>query len=77
MKIAVDKTNYKQIPNDNNEYIYIFDNEEINDLLKTKLNCIRYDKVKCVDINTTNYNIRCKKHAKITDNFEDLFKKRD
>ena len=77
MKIAVDKTNYNLIKNDNNEYIYIFKDENINDLLKTNLHCIRYDLIKNVDVNTSNYYIRCKKRAKITDDFEELFKKRD
>lgn len=76
MKIAVDKSNYNLIK-DNNEYIYIFKDENINDLLKTKLHCVRYDLIKSVDVNTSNYYIRCKKRAKITDDFEELFKKRD
>jgi len=77
MKIAVDKSNYKLIPNDNNEYIYIFENEKYSYLKKLKLHCIRFDYAKSVDINTTKYNLKCKKTAKITDNFDDLFKKRD
>lgn len=76
MKIAVDKSNYNFIK-DNNEYIYLFDNERLKDLLKTKLHCIRYDLIKNVDINTTHYDVRCKKKAKITDDFDALFKKRD
>lgn len=76
MKIAVDKTNYNLIK-DNNEYIYLFENESLKDLLKTKLHCIRYDLIKNVDINTTHYDVRCKKKAKITDDFDALFKKRD
>lgn len=76
MKIAVDKSNYNLIK-DNNEYIYLFENEKLEDLLKTKLHCIRYDLIKNVDINTTHYDVRCKKKAKITDDFDALFKKRD
>lgn len=76
MKIAVDKTNYNLIK-DNNEYIYLFENETLKDLLKTNLHCIRYDLIKNVDINTTHYDVRCKKKAKITDDFDALFKKRD
>lgn len=78
MKIAVDKTNYKDISNKNYEYIYLFDyDEKLQDLLKTNLHCIRYDKIDKVDVNTTRFNIRCKKKAKITDDFDALFKKRD
>lgn len=74
MIIACDKTNFRQIKDDN-EYVYVFDNEPLKDLLETGLHCIRYDKVRYVDINTTRFDIRCKKKAKITDDF--TFKKRD
>ena len=76
MKIAVDKSNYNLIKN-NNEYVYLFDDENLQDLLKTKLHCIRYNLIKNVDINTTKYKVRCKKKAYITDDFNELFKKRD
>lgn len=68
MLVACDKYNYRQIKDDN-EYIYVFDNETLQDLLDTGLHCIRLDKIKHVDINTTRYNIHCKRKAKITDNF--------
>ena len=77
MKIAIDKTNYKYIKNDGNEYIYVFDDEKLDDLLKTNLHCIRYDLIGSVDINTTSYNISCKKKATIHEDFNALFKKRD
>lgn len=77
MKIAIDKTNYKYIKNDGNEYIYVFDEEKLDDLLKTNLHCIRYDLIDSVDINTTSYNISCKKKATIHEDFNALFKKRD
>lgn len=76
MKIACDETNFRQIK-DNNEYIYVFKNEPLQDLIKTNLHCVYYKNVDYVDVNTTKFNIRCKKQAKITDNFDDLFKKRD
>ena len=77
MKIAVDKNNYKDISNRNYEYIYLFDDEDYSTLRNTNLHCIRYDKVDKVDVNTTRFNVRCKKKAKITDDFDALFKKRD
>ena len=77
MKIAVDKFNYKQIKNDGNEYIYLFDKEPLKNLLATNLHCLRYDLCNFVDINTTNYNVNAKKRAKITDDFNSLFAKRD
>lgn len=74
MKIACDKFNYRQIK-DNNEYIYIFENESLQELLDTKLHCVYYKNIDKVDINTTHYDINCKRKMKITDNFE--IKKRD
>ena len=64
MKIAVDKTNYKQIKDDNNEYIFLFDDEPLEFLMSTNLHCINYNYCNYVDINTTKYNIRCKKKCK-------------
>ena len=59
MKIAVDKNTYKVAKKDGNEYIYLFDNEPYQDLLKTKLHCLRYNKSEYVDINLTEFNIDC------------------
>ena len=67
MKIAVDKKTYKVAKKDGNEYIYLFDNEPFEDLVKTKLHCIEYTKCGLVDINTTDYDIDCIKKCKITD----------
>lgn len=58
MKIAVDKQTY-QIANKDNEYIYLFDNEPFDELLKTKLHCLYYKKCDFVDINLTDFNIDC------------------
>lgn len=70
MIIAVD--NIKDINKlKGHEIIYAFDKANLNDLLKTKLHCVRYDKIEKVHINLTNYDIPCKKKAKITDS--DLF----
>ena len=42
MKIAIDKNTIKEIKmDDKNEYIYLFDNESLDDLLKLKLHCIK------------------------------------
>ncbi|MBR6907740.1 glycosyltransferase family 2 protein [bacterium] len=67
MKIAVDKNNFEVAKKDNNEYVYLFDQETLNELIHTNLHCVRYDKCEFVDINTTNYNIDCFKKCKITD----------
>lgn len=67
MKIAVDKNSYQAVEEDKNEYIYLFKDESLEDLLKTKLHCIYWKDCKFVDINLTEYDIDCIKKAKITD----------
>ena len=67
MKIAIDK-NCINIPKRNgNEYIYLYDNENYNDLLKLNLHCINYKYCDYVDINLTEYQIDCIKKARISD----------
>ena len=67
MKIAVDKNTYQIAKNDKNEYIYLFENEMLENLLKTNLHCIQYNKCDYVDINLTNYDIECIKKTTIDD----------
>lgn len=67
MKIAIDKNSYKKIKKDGNDYIYLFDNESLEELIETKLHCLHYKECKFVDINLTNYDIDCIKQCKITD----------
>lgn len=67
MKIAVDKNTYKVVKSDDNEYIYLFDDEHYKNLLKTKLHCLRYNKCEYVDINLTDFKIECIKQAKINE----------
>ena len=67
MKIAVDKNSYKVAKNDGNEYIYLYEDESLEDLMKTRLHCMEYNECEYVDINTTDYNIDCIKKCKITD----------
>ena len=66
MKIAVDKNSMEAVKK-GNEYIYLFRNEKLSELLETKLHCVYYRNCDQVDINLTNYNIDCIKKAKITD----------
>ncbi len=54
-----------------NEIIYVFDEKPLKTILETNLHCIHKDYVGKVDINLTDYDIPCKKKAKITD--DDLF----
>ena len=67
MKIAIDKNSVGIVKKDNNEYIYLFKNENYKDLLKTGLHCIHYKNCGFVDINLTDYDINCIKKAKIND----------
>ena len=77
MKIAIDKNSISAVK-DNNEYIYLFDNEPLEELLKINLHCINYKYCNFVDINLTDYDIACIKKAKITDeDFDTLPKKKD
>ena len=67
MRIAINKDSISAIKNNGNEYVYLFKSETLDDLLKTKLHCIRYDKCGFVDINLTDYDIDCIKKANIKD----------
>lgn len=67
MRIAVDKNSLNIVKKDNNEYIYLFDNEDYKDLLDIGLHCLNYKYCGFVDINLTDYDIECLKKAKITD----------
>lgn len=67
MRIAVDKNSINCVKDDNNEYVYLFDDEPLNELRKLNINCIDYRHCDYVDINLTDYNISCIKKAKPTD----------
>ena len=58
MKIGIDKNTLDAVK-DNNEYIYIFNEEPLEELINTKLHCIYYKNVDYVDINLTVYIIVC------------------
>lgn len=76
--MAIDKNTFGKLKLDaNNEYFYIFDDESIDDLLKTKMHCINYQYCKFVDLNLTDYDIDCIKQAKITDKDFDKIEKKD
>lgn len=78
MKIAVDKNSLNVRKRNDAEYIYLFDGELLEELLKTNLHCLDYRYCSYVDINLTNYNIDCLKKAKPTDkNFDVLPPKKD
>lgn len=67
MTIAVDKNSISNLVKDDNEYIYLFDDETLEELINTKIHCLYYKNCNFVDINLTDYDIDCLKKAKITD----------
>lgn len=66
MTIAVDKYSYDVAKKDDNEYVYLFDDEPIDTLIETNLHCINYKYCDFVDINTTKYKVPCTKQTSIT-----------
>lgn len=77
MKIAVDRKSIKAVK-PNNKYIYLFNNEPLEDLLKLNMHCIYYENCNFVDINLTDYKVDCIKKAKVTDkNYDILPVKKD
>ena len=76
MIIAIDRDSVKAIKPDN-EYIYLFDEESLEDLLKLNLHCIYYKKCNFVDINLSKYDVDCIKKANIKDKDYDKLEKKD
>jgi glycosyltransferase involved in cell wall biosynthesis len=77
MKVAIDKnTNIKL--DDKREYIYVFKDEPLEELLKLNMHCIKYTELKYVDINLTDYDINCIKKTKPTEkNWDKIPKSKD
>lgn len=68
MRIAIDKNCIKYIKDFTEfHYIYVFDEEPIQELFNLKLHCINKDFLDEVDINLSMYNIKCLKKANIND----------
>ncbi len=67
MTIAVDKNSYQVAKDDGNKYVYLYEEANLEELMKTKLHCMEYNECEFVDINATDYNIDCIKKCKITD----------
>lgn len=71
MIIAVDK-HTKEAVKSGNDYVYLFDKENVSELLKTGLHCVRYDLFEYADVNLTDFEIDCFKKAKITEEFDKM-----
>ena len=68
MKVAIDRNSINFIEDVKEfEFIYVFENETIEELKKTGVRCVRYGYIDEVDINLTDYKINCLKKAKVTD----------
>lgn len=68
MKVAIDKNCINQIKDFSEfEFIYVFDNEPLEDLLKLNLHCMNKDHIENVEVNLTDYNINCLKKCNIDD----------
>lgn len=67
MKIAIDNTCKCAFRDDGNDYIYLFDDEPLENLISIGLHCMYYKNCNFVDINLTNYEIDCIKKAKYGD----------
>lgn len=66
MRIAIDKESVKAYKK-NNEYVYLYEDEPLEDLIKLNMHCIYYKECNFVDINLTNYDVDCYKKATIKD----------
>ena len=72
MKIAIDK-NYKNIKRKKGvEYIYIFKDESLDELLSLDIKSMNYKYCEFVDINLTEYNLDCYKKASIDEKDYDV-----
>lgn len=74
MKVAVDKNSLSVVDN-KNEYIYLFDNEPLEELLKLNLHCVQYKKCDYVDVNLTEYDVPCIRKANCNDDWQTIQKK--
>lgn len=68
VKIAVDRDSIKKVKFDSGvDYVYLFDDEKLDELLSTNLHCLYYKECDFVDINLTRFNIDCLKKASVDD----------
>lgn len=69
MKVAIDKDCISKIKDFTEfDYVYIFENEPIEELLKLKINCINKKYAEGIDVNLTNYDIPCRVKSKYENN---------
>ena len=66
MRIAIDKNSISALDK-KNDFIYLFKDEPLDELIKLNLHCVKYDSCNFVDINLTEYEVDCFKQAKPSD----------
>jgi len=76
MQIAIDKNSLQIEKKKNNEYIYLFDKEPYEELIKLNMHCVYYKYCDFVDINLSKYDIACRKKATIDDKDYDKMPKK-
>lgn len=60
MRVAIDKNVIKEIKKiDEFDFIYLFEDEPLEELLNLNIHCIHKDFIDDVEVNLTNYNIPC------------------
>ena len=73
MLIAVDRNSLQAVKKDKNNYVYLYEEEKLENLLKLDLHCMNYKYCNFVDINLTDYDIECTKKASINEkNYDKL-----
>lgn len=79
MKVAIDKSVINKIKDFSEfDFIYVFEDEPIEELLETNLHCLHKDEIEFADINLTKYNIDCFKKTNIEDkDWKEKPKKKD
>ena len=77
MRIAIDRNSKNIERKPGNEYLYIFTDESLEELIEIHEHCIREDKCGFVDLNLTDYELDCIKKAKPTDKDYDKIEKVD
>jgi len=69
MKVAIDKDCINKIKDFTEfDYVYIFNDEPIHELLKLNLHCMNSKYVDEIDVNLTNYDIPCRIKSKYENN---------
>lgn len=68
MRVAIDRKAIEEIKDFTEfEYIYVFEDETLEELLKLNLHCVHKDIADAIEVNLTDYNIPCLVKANVKD----------